>query len=323
MGEGLDKAMAALTKTYGEGTIFKGTSAPLKVDVVPTGSMALDLAIGVGGIPRGRITEIYGREGSSKTSLIQHVIANAQRAGLTCAFVDVEHAIDRKYAEACGVNFDDLIMSQPESGEDALEICEALVRSGEIGVLALDSVAALVPQAELEGEYSDQQMGAQARLMGKCMRKLKGVVHKTNCACLMANQLREKVGAWSPSGQVVEVTPGGRALKFQASLRIELKKVEDIKDGRENVGIRVSATCRKNKLAPPLRQAMIDVYYGLGFARESDLIQVGVDIGVLKKGGAWLSWQDIKWQGKDAAILALRNDPELAAAIEQAIRGTM
>jgi recombination protein RecA len=323
MGEGLDKAMAILNKTYGEGAVFKGTSAPLKVDVVPTGSLALDLAIGVGGIPRGRITEIYGREGSSKTTLIQHVIANGQRMGLTCALIDVEHAIDRKYAEACGVNFDDLIMSQPESAESALEIAEALVRSGEIGVVALDSVAALVPAAELEGSMEDQQMGAQARIMGKCMRKIKGAVHAANCAMVLSNQVREKVGAWSPNGQVVEVTPGGRALKFQSSLRIEMKKVEDIKDGRENVGIRVTATCKKNKVAPPLRQATIEVYYGVGFAKEADLLQVATDLGIIKKGGSWLTYNETRWHGREDALLSLRSNAELLAEIDSEIRKVM
>lgn len=323
MGEGLDKAMAALTKAYGDGAVFKGTSAPLKVDVVPTGSLALDIMTGVGGIPRGRITELFSRESCGKTSIAQHVIANGQMQGLVCAFIDVEHALDRKYAEACGVNFDELIMSQPESGEQSLEICEALVRSGEIGVVVIDSIAALVPQAELEGEYSDQQMGAQARLMGKGMRKLKGVIHQANCALLALNQVREKVGAWSPSGQVVEVTPGGRALKFQASLRIELKRVEDIKDGRESVGIRVRAVARKNKLAPPLKEAMIDILYGIGIARELDLITVGTDAGVIKKGGAWLTFGEHRWQGREAAIIFLRKNPDVMVELESAIRVMM
>lgn len=323
MGEALDKAMAKMNKDFGEGAVFKGTSAPLKVDVVPTGSLSLDLMTGVGGIPRGRITECFSRESCGKTTVVQHVIANGQKMGLTCALIDVEHAIDRKYAEACGVNFDDLVMSQPESGEQALEIAEALVRSGEIGVIAIDSVAALVPLAELEGEFSDQQMGAQARLLGKAMRKLKGVIHQTNCAFLAINQVRERVGAYSPTGQPVEITPGGRALKFQASLRIELKRIEEIKDGRECIGIRIKAVARKNKLAPPLKECVFEVYYGEGIDQSGGLIDVGVDVGVITKGGAWYTFQGIRWQGRDAARLALRADPELTAVIDKAVRERM
>jgi recombination protein RecA len=318
--ETVQKIMTSLEKQFDKGIVFCGNDKPIKIDAIPTGSISLDRAIGIGGIPRGRITEVYGKEGSSKTSLAQHVIANAQRMGLLAAFIDAEHALDRKYAEACGVDFDELIFCQPDNGEQALDVVEALVRTGELGVIVVDSVASLVPCAELEGSMGDQQMGLQARLMGKALRILAPSVAKSNTALLLINQLREKIGGYAPNGIVPEVTPGGRALKFWASLRLDMRKVEDIKDGKEGVGIRVRVKCAKNKLAPPLKEAIIDVYYGEGIDSAGGVLDVATELGLIKRAGAWYNYQDSKWQGKDEARRFLRDNSNLLKQIEDEIK---
>ncbi len=313
-------AMTNLEKQYSKGVVMRGDSAPLEISAIPTGSIALDRAIGVGGIPRGRITEIVGKESSGKSTVLQHIIAEAQRMGEIAVIIDAEHSLDEKYATACGVDIGRLLICQPEFGEQALDVAESLIRSEGVGVICVDSVAALVPLSELEGEMSDQQVGAQARLLGKAMRKLAGITAKSKTALVFSNQIRVNVGQFAPHGAVPETTPGGLALKFFASVRLDIRKIEDIKDGKENVGIRSRVRVKKNKVAPPLKEAMIDILYGVGICKESGIIDVGADLGILKRTGAWYTYQDQKWQGKDAAKLFLRNNPELLAEIEKEIR---
>src|SRR5438445_9713534 len=299
-GKAVTAAIAAIEKQFGTGSIMKlGAGSIQAIDVIPTGSIALDLALGVGGIPRGRITEIFGPESSGKTTICQHVIAEAQRRGGVAAFIDVEHALDPAYARACGVNVDELLVSQPDTGEQALEITETLIRSGGIDCVVLDSVAALVPRAEIEGEMGDSFVGIQARLMSQALRKLTGAVSRSNTALVFTNQLREKIGVMFGNP---EVTPGGRALKFYASVRLDIRRVETIKNGTESVGNRVRVKVVKNKVAPPFRVAEFDVMYGEGVSREGGLLDVGVAMDVGTKTGAWFTYGEARLgQAREAA----------------------
>jgi recombination protein RecA len=315
------EAIKGLEKQYEPGVVFWMSDAPLHVEAISTGSIALDRALGIGGVPRGKLTEVFGKESAGKTTLVQHIIAEAQRNGGLAALIDAEHALDRAYAEACGVDVDRLVISQPDYGEQALDVAEALIKSGGIDVLVLDSVAALVPRAELEGEMGDQQVGLQARLMGKACRKLGGVVYKTNTALVFVNQLREKVGGFAPHGIVPEVTPGGRALKFHAAVRLDIRRVEDIKEGKESVGITSRVKVVKNKCAPPFKECLIDILFGQGIDRASGLLEVGTETGVVKKAGAWLSWGEYRWNGRDEAKRFLRANAEVLQGIDTAIRG--
>src|SRR6186997_2400048 len=316
----VDAAILSIEKQFGRGSIMKlGTADRQAVDSIPTGSIALDLAVGVGGVPRGRITEIFGPESSGKTTLCQHVLAEAQKRGGVVAFIDVEHALDPHYARACGVNVDELLVSQPDTGEQALEITETLIRSGGIDCVVLDSVAALVPRAEIEGEMGDSFVGIQARLMSQALRKLTGAVSRSNTALVFTNQLREKIGVMFGNP---ETTPGGRALKFYASVRLDIRRVETIKTGTESVGNRVRVKVVKNKVAPPFRVAEFDVMYGEGVSKEGGLLDVGVAMDVVTKTGAWFNFGETRLgQGREAAKEFLKTSPEIAADIEARIRG--
>ncbi|HEV8489187.1 MAG TPA: recombinase RecA [Candidatus Limnocylindrales bacterium] len=319
-GKAVSAAILAIEKQFGSGSIMKlGSAARQQVDFIPTGSIALDLALGVGGIPRGRITEIFGPESSGKTTVCQHVIAEAQRRGGVAAFIDVEHALDPGYARACGVNVDELLVSQPDTGEQALEITETLIRSGGIDVVVVDSVAALVPRAEIEGEMGDSFVGIQARLMSQALRKLTGAVSRSNTALVFTNQLREKIGVMFGNP---ETTPGGRALKFYASVRLDIRRVETIKTGTESVGNRVRVKVVKNKVAPPFRVAEFDVMYGEGVSKEGGLLDVGVAMGIVAKTGAWFTFDETRLgQGREAAKEFLKSAPDVAAEIDRRIRG--
>ena len=321
-GKALELAIGQIEKRFGKGSIMKlGESAAMSpVEAIPSGSLALDLALGVGGIPRGRITEIFGPESSGKTTLGQHIIAEAQKRGGIAAYIDVEHALDPAYASHCGVNVDDMLISQPDTGEQALEITEALVRSGAVDVIVIDSVAALVPQAEIEGEMGDTHVGLQARLMSQALRKLAAAIGKTGTAVIFINQLREKVGIVFGNP---EVTPGGRALKFYSSVRIDLRRAETIKQGDEVIGSHVKARVVKNKVAPPFRSAEFDIMFDHGISREGNLIDLGVELGLVSKSGAFFSYGDIRLgQGRENAKQYLRQNPELAQEIEQQIRAS-
>jgi recombination protein RecA len=319
-GKAVDAAILAIEKQFGSGSIMKlGSAARQQVDFIPTGSIALDLALGVGGIPRGRITEIFGPESSGKTTVCQHVIAEAQRKGGVAAFIDVEHALDPGYARACGVNVDELLVSQPDTGEQALEITETLIRSGGIDVVVVDSVAALVPRAEIEGEMGDSFVGIQARLMSQALRKLTGAVSRSNTALVFTNQLREKIGVMFGNP---ETTPGGRALKFYASVRLDIRRVETIKTGTESVGNRVRVKVVKNKVAPPFRVAEFDVMYGEGVSKEGGLLDVGVAMDVVTKTGAWFTFGETRLgQGREASKEFLKTNADVAAEIDRRIRG--
>jgi len=296
-----------------------GAVSRQQVDFIPTGSIALDLALGVGGIPRGRITEIFGPESSGKTTVCQHVIAEAQKAGGVAAFIDVEHALDPGYARACGVNVDELLVSQPDTGEQALEITETLIRSAGIDVVVVDSVAALVPRAEIEGEMGDSFVGIQARLMSQALRKLTGAVSRSNTSLIFTNQLREKIGVMFGNP---ETTPGGRALKFYASVRLDIRRIETIKTGTESVGNRVRVKVVKNKVAPPFRVAEFDVMYGEGVSKEGGLLDVGVAMDVVAKTGAWFTFGETRLgQGREASKDFLRANPDIGTEIERRIRG--
>ncbi len=321
-GKAVEAAILAIEKQFGRGSIMRlGSAERQQVDSIPTGSIALDLALGVGGIPRGRVTEIYGPESSGKTTVCQHVIAEAQRRGGVAAFIDVEHALDPGYARACGVNVDELLVSQPDTGEQALEITETLIRSGGIDVVVVDSVAALVPRAEIEGEMGDSFVGIQARLMSQALRKLTGAVSRSNTSLVFTNQLREKIGVMFGNP---EVTPGGRALKFYASVRLEIRRVETIKTGTDSVGNRVRVKVVKNKVAPPFRVAEFDVMYGEGISREGGLLDVGVAMDVVTKTGAWFTYGETRLgQGREAAKVFLRENPAVATEIEGRIRTGM
>ncbi|MCU0505378.1 MAG: recombinase RecA [Chloroflexi bacterium] len=315
----VDAAILAIEKQFGRGSIMKlGSAERQAVDSIPTGSIALDLALGVGGIPRGRITEIFGPESSGKTTVCQHIIAEAQRRGGVAAFIDVEHALDPGYARACGVNVDELLVSQPDTGEQALEITETLIRSGGVDVVVVDSVAALVPRAEIEGEMGDSFVGIQARLMSQALRKLTGAVSRSNTSLVFTNQLREKIGVMFGNP---ETTPGGRALKFYASVRLEIRRIETIKTGTESIGSRVRVKVVKNKVAPPFRVAEFDVMYGEGISREGGLLDVGVAMDVVTKTGAWFTFGETRLgQGREAAKEFLRANPDIATEIERRIR---
>jgi len=319
-GKAVDAAILAIEKQFGTGSIMKlGSAARQQVDFIPTGSIALDLALGVGGIPRGRVTEIFGPESSGKTTVCQHVIAEAQRRGGVAAFIDVEHALDPGYARACGVNVDELLVSQPDTGEQALEITETLIRSGGIDVVVVDSVAALVPRAEIEGEMGDSFVGIQARLMSQALRKLTGAVSRSNTSLVFTNQLREKIGVMFGNP---ETTPGGRALKFYASVRLDIRRVETIKSGTESIGNRVRVKVVKNKVAPPFRVAEFDVMYGEGISKEGGLLDVGVAMSVVDKTGSWFTFEETRLgQGREASKDFLKANPAIAATIEGKIRG--
>ena len=316
----LELAIGQIEKRFGKGSIMKLGESAEPIEALPSGSLALDLALGVGGIPRGRITEIFGPESSGKTTLGQHVIAEAQKQGGTAAYIDVEHALDPSYAANCGVNVDELLISQPDTGEQALEITEALVRSSAIDVIVIDSVAALVPRAEIEGEMGDAHVGLQARLMSQALRKLAAAIGRSGTAVIFINQLREKVGIVFGNP---EVTPGGRALKFYSSVRIDLRRVETIKQGNEAIGNHVRARVVKNKVAPPFRTAEFDIMFDHGISKEGNLIDLGVETGLIKKAGAFLSYGDIRLgQGRESAKQYLVQNPELAQEIEQRVRAS-
>ena len=315
----LQSAIAHITKVYGTGAIMRlgANKANLNVEAIPTGSMMLDMALGIGGVPRGRIVELYGPESSGKTTVALHIIAEAQKMGGEVAFIDVEHALDPTYAEALGVNIDNLLVSQPDSGEQALEIAEALVRSGAIDVLVVDSVAALTTKAEIDGEMGDSHVGQLARLMSQAMRKLTAVISKSKCVAIFINQVREKIGVMYGNP---ETTPGGRALKFYASVRMEVRRGEPIKDGSSQIGNRTKVKINKNKVAPPFREAEFDILYGQGISRTGEVIDVAVELGIVKKGGAWFSYQDQKLgQGRENAKKTLEDNPELMKEIEAQI----
>uniref|UniRef100_UPI003FF003DE recombinase RecA n=1 Tax=Dysosmobacter welbionis TaxID=2093857 RepID=UPI003FF003DE len=315
----IDTAMAQIERMYGKGAIMRfGDKAELNVDYIPTGSLSLDVALGIGGLPKGRIVEIYGPESSGKTTLALHVVAEAQKRGGEVAFVDAEHALDPTYARALGVQVEDMLIAQPDTGEQALEITEALVRSGAIDVVVVDSVAALVPRAEIEGEMGDSYVGLQARLMSQALRKLTGAIGKTNCIVIFINQLREKVGIMYGNP---EVTTGGRALKFYASVRIDVRRIEALKNGSEIVGNRTRAKVVKNKVAPPFREAEFDIMYGEGISKWGELVDLAVKLDILQKSGSWFSMGETRLgQGRDAVKEYLKNNPELADRIEAEVR---
>ncbi len=319
----LDMAVAQIERRFGKGAIMKLGEARAKIfiDTIPTGSVGLDLALGVGGIPRGRVTEIYGPESSGKTTLCQHVIAQAQARGGVAAYIDAEHALDPGYAEKCGVNLNNLLISQPDTGEQALEIVEMLVRSGAVDVVVIDSVAALVPRAEIEGEMGDAHVGLQARLMSQALRKLTGAINNSKTAVVFTNQLREKVGIMFGNP---ETTPGGRALKFYSSVRLEIRRVESLKQGTDVVGNRTKVKVVKNKVAPPFKVAEFDIMFNEGISREGGLLDLGLEMGIVKKSGAWFTVGDIRLgQGRENAKEYLRQNSDVAAAIEQQIRNNI
>jgi len=314
----LETALAQIDRQFGKGSVMRlGSEDRAPVEVIPTGSIALDVALGVGGLPRGRIIEIYGPESSGKTTLTLHAIANAQRAGGIAAFVDAEHALDPDYAKKLGVDIDSLLVSQPDTGEQALEIADMLVRSGSIDLIVIDSVAALVPRAEIEGEMGDSHVGLQARLMSQALRKLTGGLNQTNTTMIFINQLREKIGVFFGSP---ETTAGGKALRIYASVRLDLRRIETLKDGTEAVGNRTRVKVVKNKMAPPFKQAEFDILYGVGISREGSLIDYGVDQAIVKKSGAWYTYDgDQLGQGKENARNFLLQNPDIAADIENKI----
>lgn len=318
----LETALGQMTKKYGQGAIMRlGESADLNISAVSTGSLSLDLALGVGGLPRGRIVEIYGPESSGKTTVALHVIAEVQKIGGTGAFIDAEHALDPVYAKALGVDINELLVSQPDSGEQALEIAEALIRSGAIDVLVIDSVAALVPQAEIDGDMGASHVGQQARLMSQAMRKLSGCVSKSNCICIFINQLREKVGVLYGNP---EVTPGGKALKYYASVRLDIRRIETLKSGTESYGNRVKCKVVKNKVAPPFKVAEFDILYGKGISKSGEIIDVAVNLGIIEKSGSWFSYNGERiGQGKDKVRAMLEGNAEIADEIEAKIRAAL
>ncbi len=316
----LDVALTQIEKQYGKGAVMRLGEHPAGqgITVIPTGSMALDIALGVGGIPRGRIVEVFGPEGSGKTTVCLHMIAEAQRLGGIAVFVDAEHALDPTYARALGVNIDELLVSQPDSGEQALEISDLLVRSGALDILVIDSVAALVPRAEIEGEMGDSHVGLQARLMSQAMRKLNGSLSRFETTAIFINQLREKIGVMFGNP---ETTPGGRALKFYSSVRLDVRKIENLKDGTEVVGSRTRVKVVKNKVAPPFRQCEFDIMYGTGISKEGSLLDVGVDTEIVKKSGAWFTYEGEQLgQGRENARQFLAEHPEVTADIERRVR---
>jgi|YelNatPaOPRAMG01_1025707.scaffolds.fasta_scaffold92673_2 recombination protein RecA len=316
----LEATMSQLRKRFGDGSIMKlgDASNIMNIAAIPTGSLALDLALGIGGVPRGRITEIFGPESSGKTTLCQHIIAEAQKAGGVAAFIDVEHALDPSYAQKCGVNIDDLYVSQPDTGEQALEIAEALVRSGAVDVVVIDSVAALVPRAEIEGEMGDSHVGLQARLMSQALRKLVGAIKRSNTAVIFTNQLRMKIGVLFGNP---ETTTGGNALKFYAAVRMDIRRMEAIKQGAAVVGNRTRVRIKKNKVAPPFKMAEFDIMYDHGISKEGDVLDMGVEMGVIEKRGAYFSYNETRLgQGRENAKAFLRENPDLMAEISAKVR---
>ena len=315
----LDAAMAQIEKQFGQGAVMRlGDKSQVEIDTIPTGALTLDIALGIGGLPRGRIIEIYGPESSGKTTVALHCVAEAQKMGGTCAFIDAEHALDPVYAGNIGVDVDNLLLSQPDTGEQALEICETLVRSGCIDVVVIDSVAALVPRAEIEGEMGDSHVGLQARLMSQALRKLAPVVSKSNTICIFINQLREKVGVMFGNP---ETTPGGRALKFYASVRLDVRKVETLRNGTDVVGSHTRVKVVKNKVAPPFKEAEFDIMYGKGISSEGCIIDLGVENNIIDKSGSWFAYNGAKIaQGRDAAKQYLIDHPDVREEIEEKIR---
>ncbi|WP_042374133.1 recombinase RecA [Streptacidiphilus neutrinimicus] len=315
----LETALAQIERQFGKGSVMRlGDEARAPIEVIPTGSIALDVALGVGGLPRGRVVEVYGPESSGKTTLTLHAVANAQKAGGIVAFVDAEHALDPEYAKKLGVDTDALLVSQPDTGEQALEITDMLIRSGAVDLIVIDSVAALVPRAEIEGEMGDSHVGLQARLMSQALRKITGALNQTKCTAIFINQLREKVGVMFGSP---ETTTGGRALKFYASVRLDIRRIETLKDGTEAVGNRTRVKVVKNKVASPFKQAEFDIIYGQGISREGGLIDMGVEHGFIRKSGAWYTYEgDQLGQGKENARNFLRDNPDLADEIEKKIK---
>ncbi|MCT4562155.1 MAG: recombinase RecA [Crocinitomicaceae bacterium] len=318
----LQLTMEKLDKTYGKGTVMKlGDNPVVQVDTIPTGSLTLDLALGVNGYPKGRVVEIYGPESSGKTTLAIHAIAEVQKQGGIAAFIDAEHAFDQFYAAKLGVDIDNLIISQPDNGEQALEIADNLIRSGAIDLIVVDSVAALTPKAEIEGEMGDSQMGLQARLMSKALRKLTASINKAGCCCIFINQLRDKIGVMFGNP---ETTTGGNALKFYSSIRIDIRRANQIKDGDENIGNRVKVKVVKNKVAPPFRKAEFDVMFGEGISKVGEIIDLGVELNILKKSGSWFSYGETKLgQGRDSVKNLLLDNPELTEELEAKIKGAL
>ena len=312
-------ALGQIEKQFGKGSVMKmGDKGTMAVESIPTGALALDIALGIGGLPRGRVVEIYGPESSGKSTLAMHVVAEAQRNGGVCAYVDAEHAMDPVYAAKIGVDVDELLISQPDTGEQALEISDMLVRSGAIDVLVVDSVAALTPRAEIEGEMGDSHVGLQARLMSQALRKLTANLNKSNTICVFINQLREKIGVMFGSP---ETTPGGRALKFYSSVRLDIRRIESIKDGVEVVGNRTRVKVVKNKVAPPFKQCEFDIMYGKGISREGSLLDIGVDLGIVKKSGAWYTYEGEQLgQGRENAKQFLVDNPEIMVEISERVR---
>ncbi|MDQ1626420.1 MAG: recombination protein RecA [Actinomycetota bacterium] len=315
----LDAALAQIDRQFGKGSVMRlGDDVRAPIEVIPTGSIALDVALGIGGLPRGRVVEIYGPESSGKTTVALHAIANAQKAGGIAAFIDAEHALDPGYAQNLGVDTDALLVSQPDTGEQALEIADMLIRSGALDIIVIDSVAALVPRAEIEGEMGDSHVGLQARLMSQALRKLTGALSQSKTTCIFINQLREKVGVMFGSP---ETTSGGKALKFYASIRLDVRRIETLKDGQEAVGNRVRVKVVKNKMSPPFRQAEVDLLFGHGISREGGLIDVGVEQGFVRKSGAWYTYEgDQLGQGKENARAFLRDNPDLGDELEKKIK---
>jgi len=315
----LDTALAQIDKQFGKGSVMRlGSDERAPIEVIPTGSIALDVALGIGGLPKGRIVEVYGPESSGKTTVALHAIANSQRAGGVAVFIDAEHALDPEYAKALGVDIDALLVSQPDTGEQALEIADTLIRSGSIDIIVIDSVAALVPRAEIEGEMGDSHMGLQARLMSQALRKLTGVLSNTKTTAIFINQLREKIGVFFGSP---ETTAGGKALKFYASVRLDVRRIETLKDGQDAVGNRTRVKVVKNKMAPPFKQAEFDIIYGVGISREGSLLDVGVEQEICKKSGSWYTYEGEQLgQGKENSRNFLIDNPEIANEIEQKIK---
>lgn len=316
----LETALAQIEKQFGKGAVMKlGANVTMQVDAISTGSLGLDMALGIGGLPRGRVVEVYGPESSGKTTLALHVLAEAQKAGGEVAFIDVEHALDPAYARALGVDIDSLLVSQPDTGEQAMEICEALVRSGAIDAVVVDSVAAMVPKAEIEGEMGDSHVGLQARLMSQALRKLTGIIGKTNTVCIFINQLREKVGIVYGNP---EVTTGGRALKYYSSVRVDVRRIEGLKDANGSfIGNRTRAKIVKNKVAPPFKEAEFDIMFGEGISKIGEILDLGVKLGIVQKGGAWFNYGDVRLgQGRDNAKIYLKEHPDVANEIEKLVR---
>jgi len=319
----LELAMKQIDKTFGKGTLMRlGDKVIEPIGSISTGSLGLDLALGIGGVPEGRVVEIYGPESSGKTTLTLHIIAESQRKGGVCAFIDAEHALDVGYAKNLGVDVENLLISQPDYGEQALDIVETIARSGAVDLIVIDSVAALTPKVEIEGEMGDQQVGTQARLMSKALRKLTGVLHKMNCTIIFINQIRMKIGTMGYGSP--ETTTGGNALKFYASVRIDIRKIATLKQGESQIGNRVKAKVIKNKVAPPFRQAEFDIMFGEGISKEGELVDYGVKLDIIDKSGAWFSFEDTKLgQGRENVKQKFKDEPELAKKIEEKIKAAM